>query len=62
MGSELYFLRTGTVFMNGERVGEKRSIRKARRIPEDIQYGGEKLMGEKQRIVIAEDHTILGKD
>jgi len=59
MGSELYFLRTGTVFMNGERVGGKEIDSKGQKNSEDIQYGGEKLMGEKQRIVIAEDHTIL---
>jgi two-component system response regulator NreC len=45
--------------MNGERVGPKNIDPKTQRNSEEVQYGGDKIMSDKQRIVIAEDHTIL---
>lgn len=45
--------------MNGETVGPKKIDPKTQRNSEEVQYGGEKSMSDKQRIVIAEDHTIL---
>ena len=45
--------------MNGERVGPKNIDPKIQRNSEEVQYGGDKIMSDKQRIVIAEDHTIL---